>query len=242
MTTPTSMPVLSPGRHFSPRFGACFMEYASVLAGVRWSDHPSCTDPALAHLARAVNDVMPDDRRSELAPLIPSVVGLVPAHPLSGIAVAVLSASAAIPVSAELHQRSLACGLITARAQIAAYREQHDDAVAAQLDARAQAALAAAPQAARWALEFRRRFRIERLGDSPSTFRRTATMIETGVIGLADACIDDTSGRLHRLLSDAIEFLRGIDGPAEEAVDAVNTAGTRSDTGAATAAPVLAPR
>jgi hypothetical protein len=59
-TTPDLLPVLSRGRHRTPRRGACFMEYASYLAGEKWSDHPSCTDPALASLARMVNDCTSD--------------------------------------------------------------------------------------------------------------------------------------------------------------------------------------
>ena len=48
------------GSHRSPRRGACFMEFASYLAGERWSDHPACTDPVLASLARGVNDNLTD--------------------------------------------------------------------------------------------------------------------------------------------------------------------------------------
>ena len=72
---PEYVPVLSAGRHRSPRTGGCFMEIASFLAGARWSDHPRCVDPSLGELARCINDVMPDDRRSQLAVLIPSVIG-----------------------------------------------------------------------------------------------------------------------------------------------------------------------
>ena len=72
---PDGIPVLSRGRHRTPRRGACFMELASVLAGERWSDHPSCTHPLLGQLARLVNDHTSDAGRQELALLIPSVVG-----------------------------------------------------------------------------------------------------------------------------------------------------------------------
>ena len=40
---PALLPVLSRGKHRNPRKGACFMEFASLLAGERWSDHPACT-------------------------------------------------------------------------------------------------------------------------------------------------------------------------------------------------------
>ena len=50
--TPDHMPVLSRGKHRNARKGACFMEFASYLAGERWSDHPACTHPLLAAMAR----------------------------------------------------------------------------------------------------------------------------------------------------------------------------------------------
>src|ERR1700712_339184 len=70
------LPVLSAGRHRNAKRGACFMEYASYLAGERWSDRPACTHPTLASLARLVNDLSDDSERSKLGILIPSVVGL----------------------------------------------------------------------------------------------------------------------------------------------------------------------
>ena len=54
---PDLVPILSRGKHRSPRKGACFMEMASYLAGERWSDHPRCTHPLLASVARLVNDL-----------------------------------------------------------------------------------------------------------------------------------------------------------------------------------------
>jgi len=73
---PDVLPVLSRGKHRSPKRGACFMEMASYLAGERWSDSPSCTHPLLAAVARAVNDHVSDAGRAAIAPLIPSVIGL----------------------------------------------------------------------------------------------------------------------------------------------------------------------
>jgi len=110
--SPDGMPVLARGKHRSPRQGACFMEFASYLAGERWSDRPACTDPALAALARLVNDWTGDDARGRLAPLIPSVVGLRPDHPATGTLVALCAASAALPIASESRQRVLAVGLL----------------------------------------------------------------------------------------------------------------------------------
>ena len=62
-TAPDLLPVLSRGRHRNATKGACFMELASFLAGERWSDHPSCTHPLLAELARSVNDYTTDAAR-----------------------------------------------------------------------------------------------------------------------------------------------------------------------------------
>ena len=73
---PDGLPVLEAGRHPDPAVGGCFMEYASLLAGERWSDHPRSTHPALAELARLINDASPRGARQQLAVLIPEVVGL----------------------------------------------------------------------------------------------------------------------------------------------------------------------
>ena len=73
---PDGLPVLSRGKHRSPRSGACFMEMASVLAGEKWSDQPQCTHPLLAGLARLVNDSISDTGRRGLVEHIPSVVGV----------------------------------------------------------------------------------------------------------------------------------------------------------------------
>jgi hypothetical protein len=70
------VPILSRGRHRNPRRGGCFMEYASYLAGVAWSDRPECTHPLLALVAREVNDEISDAGRVTLVPLIPDVLGL----------------------------------------------------------------------------------------------------------------------------------------------------------------------
>ena len=73
---PELIPILSRGKHRGPRTGACFMELVSYLAGERWSDHPACTHPLLAAVARDVNDCTSDAGRPRLAELIPSVIGL----------------------------------------------------------------------------------------------------------------------------------------------------------------------
>ena len=78
---PDLVPQLSRGKHRNPRKGACFMELASYLAGERWSDHPLCTHPLLATMARLVNDHTTDSGRDRLGRLVPSVIGLTSEDP-----------------------------------------------------------------------------------------------------------------------------------------------------------------
>jgi hypothetical protein len=66
---------LSRGKHDSPRYGACVMELASMLAGEEFSDRPKCVDPVLAAFLRAFNDRLDHGRRQELRPYASAVVG-----------------------------------------------------------------------------------------------------------------------------------------------------------------------
>jgi len=70
---PDGLPQLQAGAHMGPEVGACLMEYVSVLAGSGFSDHPRCTDPTLAALARLVNDSYGDADRPALALLAPAL-------------------------------------------------------------------------------------------------------------------------------------------------------------------------
>ena len=105
---PALLPTLSRGKHRSPRKGACFMEFASLLAGERWSDHPACTHPLLAAVARHVNDHTSDAARPRLAELIPSVIGLTGEDLHIDARIALGSARLALPVAAAERQRVLA--------------------------------------------------------------------------------------------------------------------------------------
>lgn len=71
--TPEGVPMLAQGSHHGPREGACLMEYVSVLAGLPFDDHPRCTDPVLAAMARQVNDAASDAGRQHLASLAPQL-------------------------------------------------------------------------------------------------------------------------------------------------------------------------
>lgn len=113
--SPDLMPVLSPGKHRNASRGACFMEMASFLAGEPWSDHPRCTHPLLASLARMVNDNSTDAARSRLGLLVPSVVGLTSEDPHVNVLIALHAASAALPIANLQRQHALATAILACR-------------------------------------------------------------------------------------------------------------------------------
>lgn len=193
-TIPSLIPRLSAGAHRSPRRGACFMEFASYLAGERWSDHPECTDPVLATLARMVNDAVPDDRRDELVTHIPRVVGLRGDDARLGRIVALRAAIAALPVASMERQRALASGILGLRRELGRGIPQ-------PLAQAAQQALDAVPDAAAWAATY---LATARLGSHP--LRRDALLGITrlAAVGIADACIDDPATLLIQTLLAAI--------------------------------------
>jgi hypothetical protein len=148
--SPALLPVLSRGKHRNPRKGACFMEFASLLAGERWSDHPSCTHPLLASAARHVNDYTSDAGRPRLVTLIPSVIGLTGDDLRIDARIALRSAILALPVVAAERQRVMAVSVLSCDRMLA----ELDGRPAAELEAPSRHALARAPMAAQWASRF----------------------------------------------------------------------------------------
>lgn len=197
-SSPDVMPVLSAGKHRNPRQGACFMEFASYLAGERWSDHPPCTHPLLSFLARGVNDFSSDGARNRLAPLIPSVIGLNGSDPKIDLLIALRAASCAIPVASESRQRALATGLLSCRQMLDDLGLSDDADVTARIDD----SLAQAPSARAWAREFE--VLHGKHHRSLSFTRAGRAIVSTAVLGIAQACIDDSDARLYDLLSLAI--------------------------------------
>jgi hypothetical protein len=195
---PELLPVLSRGQHRSPRKGACFMEFASLLAGERWSDHPACTHPLLAAVARHVNDHTSDAGRSRLAGLIPSVIGLTGDDPHIDARIALRSATIALPVVAADRQRVMAVSVLASERVLA----ELDGRPVGALEAQSRAALAQAPHAAAWADRF-----VARGGRPPvRRFRRQAapTIVRNAVEGIAQACVPDPDAMLRDLLVQAI--------------------------------------
>src|SRR5580693_652446 len=146
------LPVLSAGRHRSAKRGACFMEYASYLAGERWSDRPTCTHPVLASLARLVNDLTSDGARSNLSTSIPSVVGLNGDDPRVPVLIAILAATSALPVASSMRQSALATGLVRCEQLLADWEGPEID----RARVRIRAAFLLTPGTEEWANEYLR--------------------------------------------------------------------------------------
>jgi hypothetical protein len=202
LRVPDLLPVLSRGKHRSPRRGACFMELASYLAGERWSDHPDCTHPLLAALARHVNDCTTDPARPRLAGLIPSVIGLTSDDPRLDVRLTLRAAAEALPVAAADRQRVMAVAVLTCQQVLA---ELDGRPPTGPIVERAQQALGQAPHAAAWARRYAG-------GNSIPlrAFRRHAapSAVRYAVEGIARACVNDPDRRLHDLLAAAIDDTR----------------------------------
>ena len=194
---PDLIPTLSAGRHRSPRSGACFMEFASFLAGERWSDHPRCTDPTLATLARAVNDTIRDDRRGELVGDIPRVIGLHGDDVPLGLVVALRAAVMALPVASMERQRALAVAIISATDALA---ELGINRPRAQADA--EQVFRDVPDAASWARAHLADWRAR-----PIDLARHGggAIVRTATLGIAQACITDPDTLLVAMLRAAID-------------------------------------
>lgn len=203
--TPELAPVLTRGKHRNPRKGACFMEYASLLAGEKWSDHPECTHPLLASVARQVNDHISDDARTRLVTFIPSVIGLNGDDPKIEVRIAIRCAAMAIPVVAEPRQRALAVSLLVARQVLDELGKTLTEEDNRLLD-HAASALASVPHATSWAEEFTAEHQV-----TAKAFRKRSApaAVRVAIVGIAEAAIPDTDDRLHELLSTVIADCSG---------------------------------
>ena len=198
---PVLVPTLSRGKHRSPRKGACFMEFASLLAGERWSDHPACTHPLLAAVARQVNDSTTDAGRARLVELIPSVIGLTGEDLHIDARIALGSARLALPVAAAERQRVLAVGVLSCERVLT----ELDRRPPGELEAASRSALAQVPHAAEWAARFTAAAPKSAL--SATRFRQQAApaIVRAAVQGIAQACVPDPDGMLRELLIGAID-------------------------------------
>jgi hypothetical protein len=197
VTSPDLMPVLSRGKHRNLRRGACFMEMASFLAGERWSDHPVCTHPLLAEMARLVNDCVTDQLRPQLIPMIPSVIGLTSDDLRMDVAIALRSAAVALPIAAEPRQRVLATAILRCERVLAGLDGRDPDSLSLQ----SRQVLDQVPDAKAWARSFSSRQRV-----SLRTFRKQVAphIVNIAVEGIALACAPDVEQRLIELLASTI--------------------------------------
>lgn len=211
--SPELLPVLSHGKHRNARRGACFMEYASHLAGERWSDHPDCTHPALAALARLVNDWSSDTNRARLAPMIPSVIGLLGEDQRLELLLAVRAAVSAVPIASEERQRVLAVGLLACESRLT----DLDPGGAPRVRAMVRAALDQVPLAERWARQY---LAITAAHPAKLPAPACGAIVAVAVAGIGEACVPDPDDRLRELLRSAIddcELLLRRDDPAHGA-------------------------
>jgi hypothetical protein len=195
---PGRLPMLTRGKHRSPRKGACFMELASLLAGERWSDAPACTHPLLAALARNVNDYTSDPGRPRLAELIPSVIGLTGDDLHIDARIALRSATTALPIVSAERQRVMAVSVLASERVLAML----DGRAAGSLEDRSRSALAQAPQATEWAYRFTRDVQVSA---KRFRFQSAPRIVRNAVAGIAHACVPDPDTMLRDLLVDAID-------------------------------------
>ena len=189
---PEVVPILTAGRHRSARQGACFMEFASFLAGERWSDHPACTHPLVATLARDVNDLTSDRARDALMSLVTRVIGV---HELDEVRVAMIAATAAMPVASLDRQRALGVGILLL---LTAGASRADAARAFDL----------APDTERWARTY-----LEQHPRHSFTARSCEAIVHTSVVGIALACVEDADLRLRELLADVLDEVAPVTTP-----------------------------
>jgi hypothetical protein len=173
------------------------MELASYLAGERWSDHPACTHPLLAAVARGVNDYTSDAGRPRLAGLIPSVIGLVGDDLHIDARIALRCARVALPVVSAERQRAMAVSVLACERVLTVL----DGRPAGWLEEQSRRVLAQVPHAAQWAHRFTRGAAI-----SPKAFRRHAApaTAHAAVKGIALAAVPEPDEMLHDLLVGAI--------------------------------------
>ena len=173
------------------------MEMASYLAGERWSDHPRCTHPLLAVVARLVNDHTSDRHRTRLSELVPSVIGLTTTDPRAR----------------RLHRPALCHDGAADRIRRTSARDGR-----VRAGCRADAChvgrppgrrsptvehrrVESAPLAASWARSF-----VSPHDVSIEEFRRVGAphIARLAVLGIAQACVPDPDEQLHDLLAAAI--------------------------------------
>jgi hypothetical protein len=199
---PSSMPVLSRGKHRRPRHGACLMEYVSVLSGGPFTDAPKCTDRTLAVIARAVNDYSGDDMRQRLALLASDLTVAGPLDVPVQQALARRCLLTALPYSCGTRRRVLIVGLLGLERAACGTTKGYSPA---DVSLDAEFALIGSDTAVREAIE-----RLEELpvGLNQHHKRGLATAIEMAIATIAEEAPDGDE-LLYRLLVSCLDDHRG---------------------------------
>ena len=181
------------------------MEMASYLAGERWSDHPRCTHPLLASVARLVNDLTSDTNRWRLSALIPSVIGLTTQDPRADVRIALHCATSALPIASGERQNALAVSVLAADRMLATLEGRSTD----RLSDASERAMDSAPVAALWARRFASGVDVSIAG-----FRRfgAPTTVRLAVLGIAEACVADPDQHMYELLVAVIDECAAVCG------------------------------
>lgn len=189
------------------------MELASYLAGERWSDHPTCTHPLLAALARDINDHVGDDTRQGLAQLIPDVIGVNGDDPRVYAWIALEAARTALPVASAERQRVMAVAVLRCERVLNGLEDRRAD----HLSAETRRLLADVPEAARWAKCFTK----TEWGRARAFERRSApSIVRCSVEAISNACVQDSDGILAGLLEQTIAKCRiWCDDPQPETLE-----------------------
>lgn len=194
MNTPPVFPILAAGAHRRPRDGGCFMEIASLLAGLRWSDHPACTHPVLAAVARCVNDATTDDGRQSLTELIPAVVGATSVDPRIAPRLVLTCTDRALLRSGSQHRADLLAGQQAARRRLTRLQGETGPEPSTRVGA--------APRHHRWT-------DVGRRWSEKAYLRVDAPIaIHHAIAALAPRPRVETDGPLRAVLVDAIGELR----------------------------------
>jgi len=192
-TFPDALPMLAVGRHRDPRDGGCLMEWVSLLAGERWSDHPACTHALLAHLARSVNDRVGDASRGALMHLLPMLTGARSDDRSWSLEIAAVTVRHALRRAGAQDARELAVALLTVDRLLG----PTDGRTPAELRATTTESLATVPAAAAWAGDFTRA-----MGPPRHVRGLTRGIVDASIATVSAA--SDADDALVAMLTDAV--------------------------------------
>ncbi|PFG20968.1 hypothetical protein [Serinibacter salmoneus] len=218
-------PPLDGRRHLLRRDRATFLEAVTVLAGERWSDSPSGTDPVIAALARSVNALVSNPARERLTPLVPLAVGLRSDEPHWNAWLSLRVIGEVLPTAPEVRQRSLAVGVLAAARTLRG--SEHDGAAhrgpvvdSQGLTPGARAAAEQVPAALRWAREFiSSNADGHASGSEPYGTDAASRVMENAAHAIVESTAHDPDGELIRLLAGTLVAARAWAGLPEDAAD-----------------------